>query len=311
MQFSDWLRLALLEAHGGVWFDSTVLLTAPLSLLVNETARLSGVHLEAALFEAFFIAAKEQHDSLIKGWRDAFWRLSQLDEEKYDAELVALRSAGVEPLNGAMAHCAWRTRSPLHRVAHRALHFFARAVNGFISFSGFYLHPCGERYWMHYLKTYVAFNSVIKTKGESVLELYPSLNIHVSDSFETLSSLAVSLDWNSSDIVDFLSTARSADVDLEAHLNNIYIYNNLRKIDNYDYIIYTLVCMYASLCFGGAARCEVPQGGPAEPGGRAGRGAHEPRGKAPAARGRQALPGGLEARAAGDASGAVKKEQSH
>lgn len=136
----------------------------------------------------------------MKGWRDSFAHLAQLNESGYDAQLVALRSAGVEPLNGAMADCSWRSRSPLHRAAHQVLHRVAHVVNSFTFLSGFYLHPCGERYWMHYLKTNVAFNSVLKTRGESVLELYPSLNIHVSDSLETLSSLAVSLDWNSSDI---------------------------------------------------------------------------------------------------------------
>ena len=45
-RFSDWLRLALLAKHGGVWLDATLLLTAPLQYLVNESATFSGVHLE-------------------------------------------------------------------------------------------------------------------------------------------------------------------------------------------------------------------------------------------------------------------------
>lgn len=45
-RFSDWLRLALLAKHGGVWLDATLLLTAPLQSLVNESATFSGVHLE-------------------------------------------------------------------------------------------------------------------------------------------------------------------------------------------------------------------------------------------------------------------------
>ena len=37
IDFADWLRLALLWKHGGVWLDATLLLTAPLDFLVNDT----------------------------------------------------------------------------------------------------------------------------------------------------------------------------------------------------------------------------------------------------------------------------------
>jgi hypothetical protein len=57
-RFSDWLRLALLAKHGGVWLDATLLLTAPLQYLVNESANFSGVHLEDDLWDYPLVMSK-------------------------------------------------------------------------------------------------------------------------------------------------------------------------------------------------------------------------------------------------------------
>ncbi|CAK9063976.1 unnamed protein product [Durusdinium trenchii] len=170
--FADWLRLALLESHGGVWLDATLLLTAPLHFLVNDSARLSGVQLEASLFETFLIAVSSPHDVFIQRWKDTLREIFSLSESSYDQHLTQLRGRGIEPLNGAMANCDWSHASPIHSAAHALLHLFARAVNSLAAFTHYYLHPCGQRYWMHYLKTNVVFNSIIGTHGGNVLELY-------------------------------------------------------------------------------------------------------------------------------------------
>ncbi|CAK9063978.1 unnamed protein product [Durusdinium trenchii] len=212
--FADWLRLALLESHGGVWLDATLLLTAPLHFLVNDSARLSGVQLEASLFETFLIAVSSPHDVFIQRWKDTLREIFSLSESSYDQHLTQLRGRGIEPLNGAMANCDWSHASPIHSAAHALLHLFARAVNSLAAFTHYYLHPCGQRYWMHYLKTNVVFNSIIGTHGGNVLELYKKWGIHAEDSLETVSALALSLAWNSTEIVDFMRSNRSADYDV-------------------------------------------------------------------------------------------------
>ena len=53
----------------------------------------------------------------------------------YDQHLVALRSRGIEPLNGAMARCDWSLSSPLHGALHAALHFAARRINAFTRYT--------------------------------------------------------------------------------------------------------------------------------------------------------------------------------
>eukprot|EP00913_Durusdinium_trenchii_P026630 g24986.t1 len=202
--FADWLRLALLESHGRRRPCSPR--TAPLHFLVNDSARLSGVQLEASLFETFLIAVSSPHDVFIQRWKDTLREIFSLSEilgpvqSSYDQHLTQLRGRGIEPLNGAMANCDWSHASPIHSAAHALLHLFARAVNSLAAFTHYYLHPCGQRYWMHYLKTNVVFNSIIGTHGGNVLELYKKWGIHAEDSLETVSALALSLAWNSTEI---------------------------------------------------------------------------------------------------------------
>lgn len=211
-RFSDWLRLALLAKHGGVWLDATLLLTAPLQYLVNESANFSGVHLEDRV-ESFFLASRA-HEVLMQRWRDTLFQIAQMNESAYDQHLVALRGRGIEPLNGAMARCDWSLRSPLHGALHSALHFGARRINAFTRYTNFYLQVCNERYWMHYLRVMVAFYGVIEGSGYNTQELYSKWDLHIEDSMKNVNALAVLLGWNSSDIVHFISTSRSAKFDL-------------------------------------------------------------------------------------------------
>eukprot|EP00434_Breviolum_minutum_P042587 symbB.v1.2.037915.t1/scaffold5722.1/size24223/1 len=140
IDFADWLRLALLWKHGGVWLDATLLLTAPLDFLVNDTVSLSGVHLEGRL-ENFFLAAPKGEE-VIQRWRDHLFHIVQFNESEYSQHLKDLRSHGIQPLNGRMADCDWRVRSWAHGFAHKALHLFARMVNSMVGYSNFYLHIC-------------------------------------------------------------------------------------------------------------------------------------------------------------------------
>ncbi|CAE7470867.1 RBCMT, partial [Symbiodinium pilosum] len=212
--FADWLRLSLLASQGGVWIDATLLLTAPLHLLINQTAQISGLHLEAALLEGYFVAAKPQ-DDFMKSWRDEMRRIGTMSEQPYDNYLTELKTRGIEPLNGHMTECHWRDESPFHQAAHWVLHRAVDAVNLFVGYTNFYLHPCGEHYWMWYYRICVAFNSLVAADGSDITKTGSRFGIHMVDSVQTVNSIAVSKGWNTTRIVDFLITQSSARIDLE------------------------------------------------------------------------------------------------
>ncbi|OZB42333.1 MAG: hypothetical protein B7X50_04500 [Alishewanella sp. 34-51-39] len=78
---ADWLRLALLEKYGGVWLDSSIILTQPLSFWLDKPLQQSsfvGFYIERnckdftlPLLENWFIAAKPG-DAFIKNWFRVF-----------------------------------------------------------------------------------------------------------------------------------------------------------------------------------------------------------------------------------------------
>lgn len=152
-RFADWLRVVLLEAHGGVWLDSTIILTAPIELLVNHSSPLCGVHL-GRLFETSFIAAAPGARAM-RLWSQEFQRIAAMDEAEYNSYLTSLKVRGIEPLNGAFADCDWANKSLRHTLMHALLQFGAAFANKFVRFTGFYVHPCGEYFWMHYLNLHV------------------------------------------------------------------------------------------------------------------------------------------------------------
>ncbi|CAE7199368.1 RBCMT [Symbiodinium natans] len=206
--FADWLRVSLLAAFGGVWIDATFLLTAPLDLLVNHTARISGMHLEAALFENYFLAAKPK-DEIIEKWRDEAVQTGRMTQDEYDVYLTKLKADGIEPLNGHMAECHWRSESPFHEIAHWILHRAVAVVNFFVGYTNFYLHPCGEHFWMQYYRACVAFNTVVRADGSDITKVCERLGIHAVDSIQTVNSVAVSKGWNTTRIATFLMTSES------------------------------------------------------------------------------------------------------
>jgi len=182
--------------------------------LLNQTARLSGLHLEAALFESYFLAARPEED-IVQRWRDEMWRVGTMAEKDYDLHLTQLKTRGIEPLNGHMSECDWRDRSPVHEVAHWILHRAVAAVNFFVGYTSFYLHPCGQHYWMRYYRVCVAFNSVVvSADGSDITQLAAPMGIHMSDSARTLNRIAVSFGWDTTQIVRFLITRSSEDFQL-------------------------------------------------------------------------------------------------
>eukprot|EP00438_Fugacium_kawagutii_P024483 Skav209982 [mRNA] locus=scaffold1046:261732:262652:+ [translate_table: standard] len=206
--FCDWLRVAVLARHGGVWMDATLLLTSPLQHMVNESASFSGVHLENRL-EGFFLASAAPSE-LMKRWAREMIHIGQLAGSDFDQYLNDLKSRGIEPLNGSMRTCDWSYKSSLHSLAHLGLHLVARIVNSLIFVTNFYLHICNERYWMDYMRAMVAFYSVL---GQ-----YPANegDLHMTDSLKTFNALTYSLGWSSSDSVQFMFTSRSQNFDLDA-----------------------------------------------------------------------------------------------
>lgn len=204
--FCDWLRVAVLARHGGVWMDATLLLTSPLQHMVNESASFSGVHLENRL-EGFFLASAPA-TLLMKRWAGELRHIGRLAGNDFDQYLNDLKARGIEPLNGSMNTCDWSSKSSLHSLAHLGLHLVARMVNSLIFATNFYLHVCNERYWMDYMRAMVAFYSVLgqfPTEGD----------LHITDSLKSFNALIFSLGWSTSDSVQFMFTSRSQNFDLD------------------------------------------------------------------------------------------------
>jgi len=225
--FADWLRFQLLASHGGVWMDATVVLTAPLDLLVNETAELSGVHLDGALFESYFLAAVPG-SKIITGWRDEFSRIALMSEQEYDLYLAGLKARGVEPLNGQFAVCHWADKDQVRALLHQALHAAAWLGNLFIGYTGRYVHPCGQRFWMHYLNSFVAFNAVVETDGGDPRPLWDRFGVSAQNTRETLSLAAHLNKWEDDETARFLATRGSAEVDLR-RIRGVKLRNKERR----------------------------------------------------------------------------------
>lgn len=214
-RFADWLRSVLLAEIGGVWIDASIVLTAPLELLIHPDAQISGVHLSGMLFETSFIAAAHGSRTM-RRWRDEFERICSLSDGDYEAYLLRLKLNGIEALNGQFNDCGWASRSSLHAAAYwiydRAVHF----VNWLTPISFFEVHPCGEWYWMRYLNLHVALNSVLGTEAADPEKRWEYHGVCVQDSGETLSKVSSQVGWDGQRAASYLMTRASKDYDLTA-----------------------------------------------------------------------------------------------
>lgn len=214
-RFADWLRVVLLAEHGGVWIDASIVLSAPLELLIHPDAQISGVHLSGMLFETYFIAAARGSRTM-RRWRGEFERICSMSASDYESYLLRLHLNGIEGLNGQFSACSWADRSRAHAAVYWAYEKVLRFVNSFAPTSHFYLHLCGEGFWMRYLNLHVALNSVLGTNGTAPTLQWETHGVCVQDSGETLSRVSAINGWTRDRVSAFLMTQASKDYDLTA-----------------------------------------------------------------------------------------------
>jgi hypothetical protein len=94
---SDFVRLALLEKHGGVWMDITTICIKPLNSVFTQTKSIEGFALKSfsrkddlSVFESWFITAKKS-SRIIKKWKDTLiaifgnsTSMSQVDQSYFN-----------------------------------------------------------------------------------------------------------------------------------------------------------------------------------------------------------------------------------
>eukprot|EP00929_Paragymnodinium_shiwhaense_P099996 TRINITY_DN61991_c0_g1_i1.p1 TRINITY_DN61991_c0_g1~~TRINITY_DN61991_c0_g1_i1.p1 ORF type:complete len:376 (-),score=27.60 TRINITY_DN61991_c0_g1_i1:369-1496(-) len=219
--FSDWLRVYLVQRYGGIWMDSSLILTNHLDKLVNDSADVSGFQIDGLSFETSFIASAPGAPVTV-AWRreyERFCNLAEHDKKAWEQYLFNLKLSGIEPLNGMWADCWWGHGS----LPREALHWFfqrvfVKAVNLFMRYTGFVLHPCGELYWCDYLRLNVAFNVVVRTTGADPRELWARNSVSAQDTLKTLSATSYMHGWDHVKWADFMTTEKSAGYDLDAAL---------------------------------------------------------------------------------------------
>jgi hypothetical protein len=95
---ADLVRVHVLAEHGGVWCDSTIMMTAPIDF-INEynDAEFIGFHIggskEWPVIENWFFACPPKSDFVIK-WRDTFVKIN--DFESADKYVESIKNQGVD-----------------------------------------------------------------------------------------------------------------------------------------------------------------------------------------------------------------------
>jgi len=214
-KFAEWLRLHLLKVRGGVWLDASLILLAPIDLLVNRTAQVGGVHIDGMNFETSFISATPGTE-LMSRWHDEYLKICAMSEQDYSLYLVGLKTEGIEPLNGQWSDCDWAKENWQNMALQRIIHIGAAIANLFIRYTQEYVHPCGQKFWMHYLIINVSLNAVLRTTGKDPKKIWERYGVFTQDTTKTLLAAAFQNGWDDSRLADFALSQRSSDFNFTA-----------------------------------------------------------------------------------------------
>eukprot|EP00930_Biecheleria_cincta_P089355 TRINITY_DN78640_c0_g1_i1.p1 TRINITY_DN78640_c0_g1~~TRINITY_DN78640_c0_g1_i1.p1 ORF type:complete len:352 (-),score=38.59 TRINITY_DN78640_c0_g1_i1:30-1085(-) len=212
--FSEWLRLHLLLTHGGVWVDASIIFTAPLDLLVDVTANVSGVDIKNRMnFETSFIAAAPESE-IMELWLKKYEHICDMSHDQYELWLVGLKADGVEALNGQYSDCDWASKSWGHAFMERLIHLGSSLANSAIAWTKKYIHPCGQAFWMHYLKINTSLNAALRTTGRNPKEIWQRYGIHTQPTEQTLMLVPHLRGYDDNEVAAFLRGHASRDIDL-------------------------------------------------------------------------------------------------
>merc|ERR1719188_1545695 len=109
-------------------------------------------------FETSFIASVPQC-STIKLWLQEYEKICDMSDAEYKSWLVTQKADGIEVLNGQYADCDWGQKSWFHGLLESVLHLGSALANLFIRYTSAYVHPCGEEFWVTYLKINTSLNA--------------------------------------------------------------------------------------------------------------------------------------------------------
>jgi len=113
---TDCIRLLLLEKYGGIWIDSTILITKPLTEWQTNDFDIGGYEADffttkkdKPVFENWFIATSKSNSDIIKEWKNEFFRSAEYDDiNDYINDLE--KTIDLQNINGKhylSMHCAF------------------------------------------------------------------------------------------------------------------------------------------------------------------------------------------------------------
>jgi hypothetical protein len=103
---SDLVRVHVLAEHGGVWCDSTIMMTGPIDFIHgHKGAELVGYHLsgwnikkEWPVIENWFFACPPKSDFVSK-WRDAFVKINDFDDPNKYVESLEKQGVNIDNID--------------------------------------------------------------------------------------------------------------------------------------------------------------------------------------------------------------------
>lgn len=105
---SDLVRVHVLAEHGGVWCDSTIMMTAPIDFVHHQKgAEFVGYHLagwntkrEWPVIENWFFACPPKSDFICK-WRDTFVKINDFDDPNKYVETLKKKGVNIDGIRDA------------------------------------------------------------------------------------------------------------------------------------------------------------------------------------------------------------------
>merc|ERR1712050_140884 len=94
------------------------------------------------------------------------------------------------------------------------------AGSGFINlaakYTKVYVHPCGQAFWVNYLKINTSLNAVLGTTGQNPKALWDGLGVYTQATENTLMLVPHTHGYDDTRVAAFLRGDASKDIDLQA-----------------------------------------------------------------------------------------------
>merc|ERR1712039_1064091 len=94
------------------------------------------------------------------------------------------------------------------------IHFGSSLANVFVRYTKLYVHPCGQAFWMSYLRINTSLNAVLRTTGRPFKEFSASHGIYSQPTESTLMLVPHLQGYDDVRVASFLRGRESKDIDM-------------------------------------------------------------------------------------------------